>query len=196
MRTVHETEALRPSDPVPKSLQHERADKAKQNNRLKIILKPSQAHVGQDDSMDDGADNEEVGADFFTVLTDQHGFSSNELEIGVADIESLWRLCVANMKWATEEGTTLREQCKELEDLYHQEWLEKEALLEQIEKVETDWSGRRHAVLSGAADIQLNAVSNNKAPANGDPEETDLEGDDAGDATEESREKEVVVAMD
>ncbi|KAF7539452.1 hypothetical protein G7054_g2189 [Neopestalotiopsis clavispora] len=179
MRTVHETEALRPSDPVPKSLQHERADKAKQNNRLKIVLKTQQPHGAQDDSMDDAGENEEVGSDFFTTLTEQHGFTSKELSIGQADIESLWRLCVANLKWATEEGVTLREQCKEWEELYRQEWLEKEVLLEQVETAEVDWWHRRHAVLSGAADIQVSGASKPKQLSESrDPEETDQEGDD------------------
>ncbi|KAK6064111.1 C2H2 finger domain protein [Seiridium cupressi] len=196
MRTVHETEALRPSDPVPKSLQHERADKAKQNNRLKIVLKTQQPHGAQDDSMDDGGDNEDVGSDFFTVLTEQHGFTSKELEIGQGDIHSLWRLCVANVKWATEEGTTLREQCKELEELYRQEWLEKEVLLEQVEGVEVDWWQRRHAVLSGAADIQVGGASQAKTSRSRDPEETDQEGDDVEVEPETSKDKEIEVAAD
>jgi hypothetical protein len=194
MRTVHETEALRPSDPVPKSLQHERADKAKQNSRLKIVLKTQQSHGTQDDSMDDGADNEDVGSDFFTQLTEQHGFTNKELQIGQADIESLWRLCVANLKWASEEGATLREQCKELEELYRQEWLEKEVLLQQVESVEVDWWTRRHAVLSGAADIQVTSASDVKTSR--DPEETDQEGEDAGMETKAAKGDEVSVAAD
>ncbi|KAH6648393.1 putative C2H2 finger domain protein [Truncatella angustata] len=194
MRTVHETEALRPSDPVPKSLQHERADKAKQNSRLKIVLKKPESH--QDDSMDDGAEGEELSADFFTQLTEQHGFSGKELQIGQADIESLWRLCVANAKWAGEEGTTLREQCKELEELYRQEWLEKEVLLEQIESVEIDWWTRRHAVLSGAADIQVSTAAKPRAsvPRDGDPDETDPEDNDVGTETDLAKSTEVVAA--
>ncbi|KAI4596190.1 hypothetical protein KJ359_005697 [Pestalotiopsis sp. 9143b] len=178
MRTVHETEALRPSDPVPKSLQHERADKAKQNNRLKIVLKTQQPHGAHDDSMDDGGDNEVVGSDFYTTLTEQHGFTSKELSIGQANIESLWRLCVANLKWANEEGATLREQCKEYEDLYRQEWLEKEVLLEQVETTEVDWWTRRHAVLSGAADIKVSNASKPMDTESRDPDETDQEGDE------------------
>ncbi|ETS86709.1 hypothetical protein PFICI_00537 [Pestalotiopsis fici W106-1] len=195
MRTVHETEALRPSDPVPKSLQHERADKAKQNNRLKIVLKTQQPHGTQDDSMDDAAD-EEVGSDFFTTLTEQHGFTSKELSIGQADIESLWRLCVANLKWATEEGATLREQCKEWEELYRQEWLEKEVLLEQVETAEVDWWHRRHAVLSGAADIQVSGASKVKLSGSHDPEETDQEGDDLEEGPEIAKGTDVEVEED
>ena len=45
MRTVHETEALRPSDPVPKSMQATGKSK-----NLKIIIKTPQSHAaGQDD---------------------------------------------------------------------------------------------------------------------------------------------------
>ncbi|KAJ3556750.1 hypothetical protein NPX13_g10070 [Xylaria arbuscula] len=127
MRTVHETEALRPSDPVPKSMQH---GSEKKGNKLKIILKTPQSHsTGQDDA--------------------QQGFTSRELAM---DMDSLWRLCVANIKWATKEGEELREECKDLEETHRQEWLEKEALLDQATQIEEDWWQRRKAVLAAEAE--------------------------------------------
>ncbi|KAJ2981573.1 hypothetical protein NUW58_g6655 [Xylaria curta] len=148
MRTVHETEALRPSDPVPKSMQHHGGEK--KGNKLKIIIKTPQSHAaGQDDAVDDGDASDEITADFFTPLTEQQGFTSRELAM---DMDSLWRLCVANLKWATTEGEELREECEELEEIYRQEWLEKEALVDQASQVEKDWWQRRKAVLAAEAE--------------------------------------------
>ncbi|KAI1202389.1 hypothetical protein F5X97DRAFT_287552 [Nemania serpens] len=148
MRTVHETEALRPSDPVPKAMQHHGSEK--KSAKLKIIIKTPQSHAaGQDDAVDDGDVSDEITADFFTPLTDQQGFTSRELAM---DMDSLWRLCVANVKWAKKEGEELREECQELEELYRQEWLEKEALVHQAIQIEKDWWQRRKAVLAAEAE--------------------------------------------
>jgi hypothetical protein len=149
MRTVHETEALRPSDPVPKSMQHV---SEKKGNKFKIIIKTPQSHsAGHDDAGDDGDGSDEISADFFTPLTEQQGFTDEELAM---DMESLWKLCVANVKWATREGEELREECKEAEEIYRQEWLEKEALVNQAAQIEEDWWRRRKAVLAAEAENQ------------------------------------------
>ncbi|KAI1180620.1 hypothetical protein F4777DRAFT_528698 [Nemania sp. FL0916] len=146
MRTVHETEALRPSDPVPKSMQHGSEKKGK----LKIIFKAPQSHTAaQDDAANDEDANEEIAPDFFTQLNEQQGFSRRELDM---DMEALWKLCVANLKWATAEGEELREECKELEELYRQEWLEKETLVNQVSQVERNWWERRKLVLAAEAE--------------------------------------------
>ncbi|KAI0391366.1 hypothetical protein F5Y17DRAFT_15430 [Xylariaceae sp. FL0594] len=146
MRTVHETEALRPSDPVPKSMQHASEKKA---NKFKIIIKTPQAHsAGHDDGGDDGDGSDDMSTDFFTALTEQQGFTDEELAM---DMESLWKLCVANVKWATRENEELQEECKEAEEIYRQEWLEKEALVNQAARIEEDWWRRRQAVLEAEA---------------------------------------------
>ncbi|KAI1328298.1 hypothetical protein F5Y16DRAFT_158357 [Xylariaceae sp. FL0255] len=150
MRTVHETEALRPSDPVPKSMQLHANDK--KGNKLKIIIKTPQSHAtGQDDSIDNGDDSDIIAADFFTPLTEQQGFTSQELAM---EMESLWKICVANVKWATREGDILRQECKEAEEIYRQEWLEKETLVEQAAQIEEDWWHRRKTVLAAEAGRQ------------------------------------------
>lgn len=150
MRTVHETEALRPSDPVPKSMQSQGGGKGKQ---LKIILKTPQSHTsGQDDTADDADGSDEIGAEFFTPLTEQQGFTGKELGL---DTVSLLKLCVAHVKWATKEGESLRKECKDLEQVYKKEWLEKEVLLDQVAQVEEDYWKRRQAVLAAEAQAQL-----------------------------------------
>jgi hypothetical protein len=147
MRTVHETEALRPSDPVPKSMQ---AATGKSKN-LKIIIKTPQSHAaGQDDAVDDGSAGDDSSGDMFTPLTEEQGFSSQELAM---PLERLMKLCRLQVKWAEADGEQLRAECKQWEELYKQEWLEKEVLLDQVVKSEQQWFRHRQAVLKGEADI-------------------------------------------
>lgn len=159
MRTVHETEALRPSDPVPKSMQTQSGPKS---GKLKIILKTQQSHAaGQDDSVDDGDVGSDI-ADFFTPLTEQHGFTGKELAM---DIKSLFNLCVAHLKWESSEGEELKQQAKELEEMYRQEWLEKETLLNQVIQVEEDWWQRRKLVVQAEAEAIMAKSSGPEAPS-------------------------------
>ncbi|KAI1386863.1 uncharacterized protein F4822DRAFT_328457 [Hypoxylon trugodes] len=149
MRTVHETEALRPSDPVPKSMQTQSGPKS---GKLKIIIKTPQSHAaGQDDAVDDGDTGSDM-ADFFTPLTKAQGFSSKELDM---DIKSLYKVTVANLKWAMKESETLKRECKEMEEIYKQEWLEKETLLDQVVQIEEDWWQRRELVLKAEAKARM-----------------------------------------
>lgn len=149
MRTVHETEALRPSDPVPKSMQ---AATGKSRN-LKIIIKTPQSHAaGQDDAVDDGSAGDDSSGDIFTPLTEEQGFSSKELAM---PLERLVKLCRVQVKWAEDEGEQLRAECKQWEELYKHEWLEKEVLLDQVVQSEQAWQQRRKAVLSGEADLAV-----------------------------------------
>ncbi|KFA46546.1 hypothetical protein S40293_09175 [Stachybotrys chartarum IBT 40293] len=145
MRTVHETEALRPSDPVPKSMQPTKAGK------LKIIIKTPQSHGAHDEGADEAGNTDEVKAEFFTALPEEL-FGAEELAFPV---EKLYRKCYWEAKWAEDVGEALRKECREWEEIYHREWREKEVLLAQAVKSELDWHERRRAILSGAADVQL-----------------------------------------
>ncbi|KAH0424116.1 C2H2 finger domain-containing protein [Colletotrichum camelliae] len=168
MRTVHETEALRPSDPVPKSMQAGPTGKGK----LKIILKTPQSHAaGQDDAIDDGADDDELSADLFTPMTEELGFTKEELDM---PLERLHRLCRHQVKWAQQETANLAEEIKYWEEQYKDQWREKEVLLSQVVQSEVDWHKRKAAVLSGAADVQLSGVieSQETAATNGDGAES------------------------
>jgi hypothetical protein len=169
MRTVHETEALRPSDPVPKSMQ---AGPAGKSSKLKIILKTPQSHAaGQDDAVDDGSVGDESGADMFTPLTEDQGFAPNELEM---PLKRLAGLCKLQLKCTEKEAEQLRHECKIWEDLYKQEWLEKEVLLDQVVQSEQSFEQRRIAVLTGAADIQVQAL-NGQGQGSRNGEEMDVE---------------------
>ncbi|CAH0016133.1 unnamed protein product [Clonostachys rhizophaga] len=144
MRTVHETEALRPSDPIPKSM-HGPGGKT---NKLKIIIKTPQSHgPGGDDGDDANGEN----ADLYTALS-KDLFSEEELSFSA---DKLYRKCYWEGKWAEEIGEQLMKECKEWEEVYHKEWLEKEALVSQVVKSEVDWHDRRQAIISGAADVQV-----------------------------------------
>ena len=170
MRTVHETEALRPSDPVPKSQQP-----TGKSGKLKIIIKTPNSHSGADDGADGSMNGEEANAEYFTALTSEL-FSARELALPV---DELYRKCYWEAKWSGEIGDALKKECKKLEEEYRKEWLEKEVLLGQVVKSEVDWHERREAILSGVADVQLSALTAaaaaQKAPtenqANGTKEE-------------------------
>ncbi|KAJ4421020.1 hypothetical protein N0V85_000365 [Neurospora sp. IMI 360204] len=167
MRTVHETEALRPSDPVPKSMQAGGGPAGK-SSKVKIIIRRPDSHAaGQDDSVDDASGGDD-GADF-TPLTEDQGFTSKELDM---PLDRLMKLCRLQVKLVEEEGEKLRKDCKRWEELYKQEWLEKEILLDQVVRSEQAWHARRQAVLKGMADVQLpeKGVANGTAGDDDAPE--------------------------
>ncbi|KAK3393623.1 hypothetical protein B0H63DRAFT_21954 [Podospora didyma] len=157
MRTVHETEALRPSDPVPKSMQAGGGPAGK-SSKLKIILKTPQSHAaGHDDAVDDGSAGDDSNGDMLTALPEDL-FTSQELSM---PLERLTKLCRLQVKWAQEEKKTLEDECRQWEALYKQEWLEKEVLLDQVVHSEQAWHDRRKAVLTGVADIQVPVIATN-----------------------------------
>lgn len=188
MRTVHETEALRPSDPVPKSMQPGGGQPGPNyatapslgtpsngtSKRLKIIIKnqphssltmggPSSAGGGSaDDSVATDDEHHQAATDDewqFTPLTTEAGFSVRELEMASNNLERLHKICRAQLHWSTEEGEQLRAECAEWEEKYWREWRAKELLMEQIVQAEKDWDKRRQAVLAGEADAQLAAAA-------------------------------------
>lgn len=180
MRTVHETEALRPSDPVPKSLQSAPSGKS---SKLKIIIKTPQSH-GQDDSDDLGSGD--VKPEYFTQLPEE-SFTADELAYPV---DKLYRKCFWEANWAEKAGEALMAECKEWEEIYYKEWLEKEVLLSQVIQGELDWHERRQAILSGAADVQVSGTVEKH-----DGEQVNGAGaDDDKDGKAKSADKQVTVA--
>lgn len=147
MRTVHETEALRPSDPIPKSMQ---PPSAKGSNRLKIILKtPGSRGQGESQSPGPGraTDTGAIAPDQegFAPLTTEQGFTIDELALGSKE---LWRLMRRQVHWAEEEQESLKQELDMMSELRDKEWLEKEILLDQVIKNEMDWFERRKQVLA------------------------------------------------
>ncbi|PHH60088.1 hypothetical protein CDD81_2132 [Ophiocordyceps australis] len=169
MRTVHETEALRPSDPVPKSMQ---AGPSK-SSKLKIIIKTPQSH-----STEDGAEasaGDDLASDALTALSPEL-FSSSELALPV---DKLYRKCYWEAKWAGRVGEALGQECRAWHDLYYKLWLEKEVLLSQVIESEVVWHERRQAIISGAAQVELGAAGEGEV-------EGEVEGEGEGEGEEQA----------
>jgi hypothetical protein len=144
MRTVHETEALRPSDPIPKSMQP-----SGKNSRLKSAGKPPQAPVEEPHAPNGFANGIDV-AGWTASFPLELGFTAEEEARGSKE---LWRLLRRQVHWAEEEGELLKRQVEVLEELRKKEWLEKEILLDQVIRSEVDWHERRKEVLAGLAKL-------------------------------------------
>ncbi|OAQ98887.1 hypothetical protein LLEC1_00755 [Akanthomyces lecanii] len=133
------------------------------SSKLKIIIKTPQSHSGHgvgEDGADESGHGEDGNADYFTALTSEI-FTADELAFSV---DKLYRKCFWEAKWADEVGETLRRECREWEDVYYKEWLEKETLLSQVIQSEVDWHERRKAILTGAADVQVSHGTTVAAP--------------------------------
>lgn len=149
MRTVHQTEDLRPSDPVSKAHQSASAP-GKTSKALRIVLKTPQSHAaGQDDVLDDDSLRDDSSDDIFTPLDKDH-FSGEELDM---PIQRLYKKLRVEVRWAENEGEALRFECKKYEEMYKQEWLEKEVALEQVKRSEQAYNARKKAVRSSAVDV-------------------------------------------
>ena len=156
MRTVHETEALRPSDPVPKSMQ---SATGRGSKGPKIVLKNPQSHAaGHDDTADEGSGADDSSGDMFTALTEEYGFTPREQSM---PLERLLRVCRLQVRLEEEEQKHLQDEIKAWEELYKSEWMEKEVLLQQVINTEQEFAFRRKAVLSGAADVQVPVAMGN-----------------------------------
>jgi hypothetical protein len=172
MRTVHETEALRPSDPIPKSMQAAAAaaaaaaagasistGRAAGASKLKIIIKRPRAASGSGDG-DDAAAVAAVAPppdeDPHAPIAAHHGFTPAELAM---PLPRLFRRCHRQLEAVEREAETLEDQCRRWEESYAYAWREKEALLEQVVQSEHDWHARRQAIISGEVDIAVPGVS-------------------------------------
>jgi hypothetical protein len=118
---------------------------------LKIIIKTPQSHAaGQDDTVDEGSNGDEIAADFTPLLKEQ-GFTEKELAM---PFERLHALCRSQVKWVEKEGEQLQKECQKWEELYKREWIEKEVLRDQIIQSELDWHKLRQAVSAKAVGVQ------------------------------------------
>lgn len=186
MRTVHETDALKSQEAAgPKSLHGSGsaagaaggAPSTTGKSKLKIIIKRAQSQ-GLEDSLDEAMNGEEH-ADLYTPLP-RTLFTDEEL---AGTTEELYRKCYWEARWAEEIGESLRRECREWEEAYKKEWLEKEALVAQVIEGEIDWHTRRQAVLSGEADLQIKAAAAAAVAKGSAPPGEDRDGD--RDETEE-----------
>lgn len=138
MRTVHETEALRPSDPVPKN--HSSIPPKPQRLKLIVNSKPRDQPEGTEDTeVDDDAtiynsdqDMDDNPAAPFEYPSDLQ-FTEEELAMSS---KQLYRLLRRQHHWAEEENAELLEEVQALEAKRKQEWLQKELVLANVMEAE------------------------------------------------------------
>lgn len=153
MRTVHQTEDLRPSDPVSKAHQSAGAVPGKTGKITKIVLKTPQSYSAtHEDAGDDSSAKDDLSEDMFTPVTEEAGFTPEEVAM---PIERLAKLCKLQVKWAEQESESIRQECQIWEQIYKTEFEEKEALFEQMVQVEQAWHQRRKAIMTGAANVRV-----------------------------------------
>jgi hypothetical protein len=132
MRTVHETEALRPSDPVPKHHSIPGATSASSAKLPRIKLKLSQ-HP-KDGSHDTEAQDSPVGTketDLIAVpnFGPELGFDEDELSLAP---DQLCRLLRRQIHWAKQETTQLKQEWEVIEPQRKEAWREKELIFEDV----------------------------------------------------------------
>ena len=138
MRTVHETESLRPSDPVPRN--HSAAGTKPQRLKLIVNAKPPESEHGNEaaDVDDDAtiASNNESGSEPpltpFTYPADIY-FTEEELAMSV---DRLYKLLRRQVCWAEELSVELKTEVTELEGKQKEEWQAKELILANLAEAE------------------------------------------------------------
>ncbi|KAH0544966.1 hypothetical protein FGG08_000892 [Glutinoglossum americanum] len=182
MRTVHETEALRPSDPVPKH--HLNPPKIQ---RLKLILssKPPENNSGEevDAEFDDSAtvitSTDVDGAASITHTTNGYDPYPTDLQFteeeNAMSPKELFRLLRRQVHWAEEEHQELETEVAALEEKRKKEWLQKELLLLNTIESEIEWNTRRKAAKKGMTPLpaiehdKLQLLPKPRMPYTGEP---------------------------
>lgn len=148
MRTVHETEALRPSDPIPKTMQ---SQTNKLTSKLKLVVKAPQSRTdGLNLGATNGTTNGHDPSGWVSSFPAELGFTVEEESRGSKE---MFRLLRRQVHWAEEEAESLKRSVEMLEELRRKEWIEKEILLDQAINSDISWHERRREVLAGVADL-------------------------------------------
>ncbi|MCJ1273795.1 hypothetical protein MMC21_001588 [Puttea exsequens] len=155
MRTVHETEALRPSDPVPKNY----SSIPPKPQRLKLILNSKPREESQDNGdieMDDDATiyanterEVEYQAQPFEYPADVQ-FTDEELSMPP---DQLFRLLRRQLHWAQEDGADLKEEVRQLEEKKRADWMQKELVLANLMEAELANASDRRDVTRHLEDL-------------------------------------------
>ncbi|CAI6252025.1 unnamed protein product [Periconia digitata] len=157
MRTVHETEALRPSDPVPK---HHSSNPSNKFQRIKLVLSDTKraaegkgstppspvAPVPPPVSQNIAADSEYThnnityvqdatipNAPTMVQFPPDISFSPDELSLPAPE---LFKLLHRQLLWATQESEQLRVEVEIAEKKRRDEWIAKELLVENVMEAE------------------------------------------------------------
>jgi hypothetical protein len=187
MRTVHETEALRPSDPVPK---HHSSNPSNNKQRIRLILNANDkklekgstpgspashshppsapvppvsdgdyAHNNVIYLQDLAAPNAPIMVQFPPDIT----FTDRELSLPAPELFQLLR---RQLQWAQQECDELRMEADALEKLRKEEWQAKELLVENVMEAHTANERRQRADRREPEDYEgLDAVENDVVPA-------------------------------
>ena len=146
MRTVHETEALRPSDPIPRN--HSTVPSKPQRLKLIVNSKPppdsnSRGGGSGNTSIDDDATMCETTSLDLEPLPSTSSipfeyppdvqFSSEELSMRS---DQLFALLRRRVRWAEDDGAELREDLEALETRRKEEWQAKELVLANVMEAE------------------------------------------------------------
>ena len=135
MRTVHETEALRPSDPIPRN--HSTAQVKPQRLKLIVNAKPPESngetpHHDSYKSTGSLSTQRHQTTSSFEYPPDIH-FTHEELALPP---DQLFRLLRRQLHWTEEESQELKEEVEALEIKRKEEWQAKELVLINVEEGE------------------------------------------------------------
>jgi hypothetical protein len=194
MRTVHETEALRPSDPVPK---HHSSNPTNNRQRLKLVLSNEAKKLPHDKASTPGSPSSHShppnnsAAPPAAVSTSETDYAHNnviylqdlanpsgptlvqfppDIEFTAEELQKpaneLFQLLRRQLQWATKEGEQLRAEAEELERVRREEWQAKELLMENFMEAQVATERRRRAEEGIPEDMEgWQAVEKDVAPS-------------------------------
>ncbi|KAL6708432.1 hypothetical protein ACN47E_002695 [Coniothyrium glycines] len=189
MRTVHETEALRPSDPVPK---HHSSNPVNNKQRLRLVLNSGDKKPSQDKGSTPGSPSSHPpnSATIPTVPAPDGDYAHNNV-VYLQDLATpnaptlvqfppdidftadelrhpapeLFKLLRRQLQWAQQEGEQLRAKADALEKQKKDEWEAKELLLENLMEAQSATEQRRRAE-QGVTDMEgFQAIQNDVLPS-------------------------------
>ena len=140
MRTVHETEALRPSDPVPRS--HSQAQVKPQRLKLIVNAKPANrtGNNGDIPRVDEASmihPNTQIDQEAHPIAQFEY---PPELQLTKEELtlspDQLFRLFRRQVHWAEEENLELKDEIETLEAKRKEEWQAKELVLANLMEAE------------------------------------------------------------
>lgn len=181
MRTVHETEALRPSDPVPKH--HNVAASAAgtptatpsgkiQRLKLKLSFPP------KDDAGDHSESANEEAAGLEDDLHVPPGGLEKEFDTYEMLLEGpqLYRLLLRQIHWAQQDGAELRDAWEKIRVKRKESWMEKEAIFDDLMEAEVRLFKLLDEKFSVAKSAPANGTDNapQSEPRQSEPTEMDV----------------------
>ena len=126
LRTVHDTDSVRPNDPIPKT----QSSATVKPPKIKLTFKKGQAITNGHDADGEVEQPVENGSYKYPLDLD---FTAEELAMPP---KQLFRLLRRQVHWSEQEGDKLKKECAELEAERKKEWINKELLLANVVEAE------------------------------------------------------------